>query len=294
MALSYLGKPKTINKFMRRIFEIGREIDMVMKEQAEERWDDYSAPVPSLAVISNGTTSAIVKFTPDGLRPDEVVEFKGLSPTNYNLARTPEDFTGPNASPLFKKYGMQVEMYAGFTEKKWIRFILKNKRNMKDKEIRYEANPETFRDIKRKILAVKKILDDGSFPSEACSGKQKKYCMYKESCSQVIAERFKEQREKRLSRKTLEHLRTLSRKYDGIGVKIRKLESDKGKLSIELKGIMREHGQREVGDDSMMVKYGVRYRQNKNKDDIDKLVARGMISVVEAPEEYLSVSIERG
>ena len=52
---------------------------------------------------------------------------------------------------------------------------------------------------------------------------------------------------------------------------------------------MKSHGQREQELVPGTIKYGIRYKERKNSDDIDFYVAKGKIRVEQAPEEYCAV-----
>ena len=289
MVLSFLGVKKTISPFLMKIFEIGNEFDVVFKEEAEEEWDDYYAPKAKLFLVSNDKTKALIKLTPDGIRPNEIVEFKGLSPNNFNTVKTEEDLIGPNVTPLFQKYALQVETYAHFYKKKWIRFRVKNKRNLKQKDIVYKASPARWKKAEKMILEAKAMVDSKKYPIPSCSSREKKTCLFKDSCTQMTADEIDVIKEKNMSVNTKGIMGEWVRLYINLSADIKEMELKKNRLSARLKGTMKDHGKKEFESDGVMVKYGVRWKQQKDKETINKLVERGMIPVKEVPEEYLRV-----
>lgn len=289
MALSYLGFEKTIPERMKKIFEIGHEFDQAMKEEAEEEWDDFYAPRShKLAILKRGNTRALVKYTPDGIRDDSIVEFKGLSPTNWNTLRDSNDLIGPDTTPLFRKYGRQVEMYAHLEDKEWIVFRAKNKRNLSNKTITYRASPKRYREIKNMILDVKELIDNGDLPDCTCKGYERKSCFYKKSCATARAEWFENRKSENPTREAEQQLENLKEAFSELYKEIKESEEKKEAVSREIKRLMRQFGQREWEG----IKYGFRWKQYKDKDVIEKLVQEGKIPVTDAPEEYLSVAQE--
>ena len=289
MVLSFLGVKKTISPFLMKIFEIGNEFDAVFKEEAYEEWDDYYAPKAKIFQVSNGKTKALIRLTPDGIRPNEIVEFKGLSPNNFNTVKTEEDLTGPNATPLFQKYAMQVETYAHFYKKKWIRFRVKNKRNLKQKDIVYKASPARWQVVRLMILKAKEMVDFKRYPTPSCSSREKKTCLFKDSCNAMTADEIDVIKEKDMNKFTRAIMYNIMKSYLETNGSIKRLEEIKNDLSQKMKNEMKKHGKKEFEQNNMMVKYGVRWKQQKDKETIDKLVERGMIPTKDVPEEYLRV-----
>ena len=294
MVLSFLGVKKTISPFLMKIFEIGNEFDVVFKEEAEEEWDDYVAPKARIFQVSGGKTKALIKLTPDGIRPNEIVEFKGLSPNNFNTVKTEEDLIGPNATPLFQKYALQVETYAHFYKKKWIRFRVKNKRNLKQKDIVYKASPARWKQAERMILEAKRMVDAKKYPIPSCSSKEKKTCLFKDSCNAMTADEIDVIKEKKLTVTARKRLIVMSKSYRDLSDQVKVLEEIKGDMSNGLKSIMKQFGKKEFESRGTMIKYGVRWKQQKDKETIDKLVERGMIPTKDVPEEYLRVDRMEG
>lgn len=298
MALHVLGYEAEISKRLKTIFEEGQEHDEVMKEEALEEFDDFVVPKSTLfrftGIWINDRTkiSAEVILSPDGLRPDEVVEFKSLSTNNYNSIRTVEDLSDPDTSPLFRKYYNQTQMYAGAFEKKKIRMRLRNKRNFKTKDIIYDADPDHYVELRDMILEVQKMINDGELPPISCPKTEQKRCMYRTACKQLQAREIEQAEEKKLSSKEAKKLSAAAAKYTEYSIKIKAMEDAKSIERDRIAEIMHDHGKREVDVNGYLVKYGIRYKTIKDRETIDELVLEGKIPVKEVPEEYVFVERE--
>lgn len=292
MALRVMGYKPTISKKLRKIFDLGHEHDLVMKEEAEEEFDDYYLPKSKVIVLRRGKTRAEVVLSPDGLRDDEVIEFKGLSPSNFNSIKTVQDLKGGKG--LFQKYYNQVQIYAGGFKKPIIRFRIKNKKNLKVKDLLFKFNPKIYNQLKNKIMDVQEILDKGRFPTEDCSSAERKYCYYSSQCRGVQAKISAEQPKVKLSSKIKRKLFQKALSYLEVSRELKAIEAEKDGLKAEIKLIMRSHGQKEISNNEVFVKFGVRYKNYKDAEAVEKLVESGKIPVTEVPEEYLSVSPEGG
>lgn len=290
MALNILGHKMKISKKLKSIFAEGQEHDTVLKEEAEEEWDDFEVPDSTIFKITLDDMEAEAVLSPDGLRPDEVVEFKSLSSNNYNSMKTEEDLAGEDASPLFKKYYYQTQFYAGAFGKKQIRMRVRNKRNHKTKDIIYPANKEIYDELIDRILKVKAILDKNELPPVTCNEKEKKFCRHSTICKQMISKDFEQIPQQEIKGKFKINLAKLVKKYRELKQTIDELKMQKDDLSNQMKEIMRGHGQREWGGvQGLIVKYGIRYKNIKDKETVQELVDNGTIPTEEVPEEYLVV-----
>lgn len=292
MALDITGYERVYSARTEKLFEIGQEHDAVMKEEAEEEFDDFHVPSAKVITYKRGKSKAEAIFTPDGLREHEVVEFKGLSANNFNSIRTEADLTGPGASPLFKKYYLQTQVYAGAFKKPNIRLRLKNKKNLKVKDILYKADPKVYEDIVNTMIDVQEAVNQGRIPQATCGNKEAKFCPHRDACLKAMVSEAESIPKTEIPKKELKSMFTLSSEYHKLGEEIKALELRRGELGALIKETMRAHGQREQDNGTYFIKYGVRYRQLKDKATIDRLVEEGVILVKDSPEEYLSVSKE--
>jgi uncharacterized protein (UPF0335 family) len=120
-----------------------------------------------------------------------------------------------------------------------------------------------------------------------------KYCPYKEACRGERAKEIEGQHKIPLTSKASKQLSLLTKEYVEVVHKIEPLEKEKEDLRGQLIEIMKEFGRREEETDFGVVKYGVRYKNYKDKKVIESLVLQGMIPVKEVPEEYLAVYPKR-
>ena len=270
-------------------FEEGQEHDEVMKEEAQEEFDDFRVPPPSMFILQRGETKLEVVASPDGIRDEaqELVEFKGLAPSLWNTIKTEEDLK--EGSGLLRKYYNQVQFYAGHFKLKKIRFRIKNKRNLKVKDILFSANAAEYKRLQNIMLDVKEAVDAGKLPDTSCSAKEMKYCAYSTACRGALAEEVEKTKKQSLTSAALKKLKQTTDSYVAVVKKIEPLENEKAELRAELIGVMKEFGQREVTLDNAVVKYGIRYKNQKDKKVIESLVLQGMIPTTEVPEEYLAV-----
>jgi len=286
-ALHILGYKAVFPKKLQTKFEEGMEHDEEMKKEAEEEFEDFYVPNSLILKLTRGETTAEMTLTPDGLRGNEVVEFKGLAASYWNSLRTEGDLK--EGSDLAKKYYNQVQAYAGAFKRSMIRFRIKNKKNLKVKDIVFKANPKIWEGIKNQILDIQELLDKGNLPPKDCSIRTEKGCWYRTDCKGQRAEEVEAVEEKPLSYDVKSRLSRHVESYLEIKTAIEKLEEDKEKLHAAIKEIMKSHGQREQELVPGTVKYGIRYKSKKNKEDIEALVEKGKIRVEESPEEYCSV-----
>lgn len=286
-ALRISGYEPVISKRMSEKFSEGREHDEEMKHEAMEDFEDFYLPGSVVVKLKRGDTVAEISATPDGLREEEVVEFKGLSASFWNSIRDVDDLK--DGSPLARKYYKQTQAYAGIFKKPKIRFRIKNKRNLKTKDILYDADPEMWTQIKNEIIDVQELLDAGELPPKKCSKQEEKYCFYKKDCLNLLAEKVEETQEKELDPMNEQELNSLLQVYIEIKEKISELEIIRKETADNMKEIMKSFGKREVAFDEGEIKYGIRYKVYKNKEDIDKLVEEGKIKTEERAEEYLAV-----
>jgi len=288
MALAYQGVEAVISKKLQAAFDEGQEHDEVMKTEAQEEWgDNFKSPEPAMVVLSRGNVKAEVIITPDGLLPKELVEFKSLSSYNYNLLRTEEDLR--NGSDLFRKYWDQVQFYAGAYGKRVIRFRVRNKTNRKTKDIVFKARLKEYKRIEKKILDVKELLDKGQLPPMGCQNP--KWCMYGTSCKQIGIEKFENAKTKPLTKPLKSALELAAEYYYELGQRIKELTSERAVHRQTIAETFASHGQREIQLGKYLAKYGVRYKNLKNKEDIEKLVDEGKIRVEEVPEDYVTVEV---
>lgn len=286
-ALHILGYAAKIPKKLETKFEEGVEHDEEMKIEAAEEFEDFYVPASLILKLSRGKTTAEMSLTPDGLREDEVVEFKGLAASYWNSFRTEKDLK--EGGDLAQKYYNQVQAYAGAFKKSKIRFRIKNKRNLKVKDIIFKANPKIWVEIKNTIMDVQELLDKGNLPEKDCSSQTEKRCWYRTDCKGQRAEEVEEVVETPLSYNAKSKLTRYVESYLELKKAIDALEVDKEKLHVAMKKIMKEHGQREQELVPGTVKYGIRYKAKKNKEDIEALIEAGKIRVEESPEEYCAV-----
>jgi len=286
-ALHILGHEAVFPKKLQVKFVEGTEHDEVMKGEAEEDFKDFYVPKPRILKLTRGETTAEVSLSPDGLRIGEVLEFKGLASSYWNSLRTEEDLI--TGSELTRKYYNQVQAYAGAFGKPIIRLRIKNKKNLKTKDIIFKADPKIWRGIKDMIMDIQELLDKGELPPKDCSSDVEKKCFYRIACRQERAKEVEEVEEKPLSPGSVSTLTRFTELYLALGVDLDKLEKDKEKLLKAIKDIMKSHGQREQELVPGTVKYGIRYKQMKNKEDIDFYVEKGRIRVEESPEEYCAI-----
>lgn len=287
-ALHILGYEPVYGKKLKEKFGEGAEHDEVMKEEAEEEFDDFEAPtVSTIFKLTRGDTTAEMSLTPDGIRDEEIVEFKGLAASFSNSLKTEKDIMTHSA--LSKKYYRQVQAYAGAFKKPMIRFRIKNKKNLKVHDIIFKANPRIWAEIKNEIMNTQELLNQGKLPEKSCNSKEEKYCPYRVACKKRIAEEVEEIKAKPLSYNTKSELTRFIELYLGLKADIESLEADKEKLFQGIKKIMKSHGQREQELVPGTVKYGIRYKERKNAEDIEALVEAGEIRTEEAPEEYCAV-----
>jgi hypothetical protein len=286
-ALHILGYKAVFPKKLLTKFEEGTEHDEEMKKEAEEEFEDYSLPGTCILKLARGETTAEISLTPDGLRENEVIEFKGLAASFWNSLRTEEDIK--TLSILTKKYYNQVQAYAGAFKKKIIRFRIKNKKNLKVKDIVFKADPRIWIEIKNTIMDIQELLDKKELPARSCSPKEEKGCFYRASCRKELAEEVELIPKKALSIATKSQLTLHTEKYLELGIEIDKLQLGKDNLLVLIKGTMKSHGQREQELVPGTIKYGVRYKEQKNKEDIAELVEAGKIRVEQNPEEYCAV-----
>jgi hypothetical protein len=288
MALSVLGYKSVISKKLKSIFEEGQEHDEVMKEEAYEEWDDYDAPEPHDFIIktSNGGPAKIVA-TPDGIRPDEIVEFKSLSSNNFNSLKTVEDL---DETPLFRKYMKQMQLYCGLFGKKKIRLRIKNKRNLKTRDIMIPFDPKIYNQLLADIKEVQEYINDNKLPPpDNCSPEELKFCRLSKDCSALMAKEAADQPAKPFTTKESKQFFALAFDSRSIKLQIDKLTAERDGITLQLKALMREHGQREVEDGNLRVKYGFRTKLDKDKEAIQRLVEDGTIPAYEREEEYLVV-----
>lgn len=286
-ALHILGYKAVIPKKLQTKFGEGMEHDEVMKEEAEEEFEDFYVPDSLILKLTRGETTAEMSFTPDGLREDEVVEFKGLAVSYWNTLRTEGDLK--EGTDLTKKYYNQVQAYAGAFKKKMIRFRIKNKKNLKVKDIVFKANPKSWVELKNTVMNIQELLDDGDLPPKNCTRETEKKCFYRGDCKRERAKEVEIVEKKPLSPSSVSTLTRFTETYLSLGVDLDKLEGDREKLLREIKEIMKSHGQREQELVPGTIKYGIRYKQQKNKEDVDALVESGKIRVEDNPEEYCAV-----
>lgn len=286
IGLIMMGKERNlISERLRKIFDIGQEYDEVMKDEADEEFPDFEAPETEIFKFRRGSTIAEVALTPDGLRKDEVIEFKGLSPNNYNAIRTEEDLR--DGSPLFQKYWNQVQIYAGAFKKRWIRFRVKNKRTQKSKDIRFKANPQEFTRIKNLIMDVKEKVDKGELPEIHCSGKEMKFCSYSKACVDARADSVST---RKLTKTGKEKIEGLADKIIDLQDQIDPVKHEIENLRDEVRKLMARYGQRSFQSKKAKVAYGIRYRTSPNKDDIQKLIESEQIRTEEVGSEYLTLT----
>lgn len=286
-ALHILGYEAEPPKRMQTKFEEGAEHDEEMKREAEEEFGDFYVPPPLILKLTRGKTMAEISLSPDGLREKEIIEFKGLSASFWNSLRTEEDIK--TVSTLTKKYYRQVQAYAGAFGKPTIRFRIKNKKNLKTRDIIFKANPKIWKGIKSEIMDIQEFLDEDKLPEKGCTPEQEKKCFYRKSCKDERAREVKLVEEKPLSYNTKSKLTRFVENYLSIKTEIDKLEMNKNRLHLAIKEIMKSHGQREQELVPGIVKYGIRDKEFKNKGDIEALVEEGKIRVEKSPEEYCSV-----
>lgn len=286
-ALHILGHKAVFPKKLLTKFEEGQEHDEEMKKEAEEEFKDFHVPDSRIIKLTRDSTTAEMSLTPDGLRDEEVVEFKGLAPSFWNSLNTEEDLK--TNSDLTKKYYQQVQAYAGAFKKRIIRFRIKNKGNLKTKDIVFKADSKVWEDIKNTVMDIQEFLDKQTLPPKECPSNTEKRCFFRKSCMTERAKEVEMTETKPLTPKTTSILTQQVNSYLGLKEKIEKLEEDKGKLLAEIKKIMKKHGQREQELVPAIVKYGIRYKEQKNKEDIADLVEAGKIRVEQAPEEYCAV-----
>ena len=286
-ALHILGYEAVYPKKLQVKFGEGMEHDEVMKEEAGEEFSDFYVPKSLILKLTRGETTAEMSFSPDGLREDEVVEFKGLAVSYWNSLRAEEDLK--EGTDLTKKYYNQVQAYAGAFKKKMIRFRIKNKKNLKVKDIVFKANPKSWVELKNTVMNIQELLDDGDLPPKNCTRETEKKCFYRGDCKRERAKEVEIVEKKPLSPGSVSTLTRFTETYLNLGVNLDKLESDREKLLREIKEIMKDHGQREQEVVPGTIKYGIRYKQLKNKEDVEALVEAGKIRVEDNPEEYCAV-----
>jgi len=286
-ALHILGYEATVPKKLQVKFDEGHEHDEEMKKEAAEEFEDFRVPESRIIKLTRGDIVAEVILTPDGLRGDEVIEFKGLSASFWNTLRTEEDIK--TASELTKKYYNQVQAYAGAFKKSKIRFRIKNKKNLKVKDIVFRANPKIWADMKNMIMDVQETLNKGELPPKDCLSDVEKKCLYRAPCMERKAQEVEAIEERPLSYNAKSKLTRFVESYLSIKAEIAKHEMNLEKLHTAIKEIMKSHGQKEQELVPATVKYGIRYKTEKNKEDIETLVAEGRIGVKEKPEEYCAI-----
>ena len=288
MALSVLGYKSVISKKLQSIFDEGQEHDVVMKEEAYEEWDDYDAPESEEFTIKTGNGSpAKIIATPDGIRPDEIVEFKSLSSNNFNSLKTVEDL---DETPLFRKYMKQMQFYCGLFEKKQIRLRIKNKRNLKTRDIIIPFSKATYAGLLRDIREVQEYINEGKLPPpDNCTPEELKFCRLSKDCSALMAKEAADQPAKPFTPKEAKQFFSMALKSRELKLKMDELKAQRDQITLQLKTEMREHGQNEVEDGNLRVKYGFRTKLDKDKDTIQRLVEDGTIPAYEREEEYLVV-----
>jgi len=286
-ALHILGYEAVYPKKLQVKFGEGMEHDEVMKEEAEEEFDDFHVPKSLILKLTRGETTAEMSFTPDGLREDEVVEFKGLAASFWNSLRTEGDLK--EGTDLTKKYYNQVQAYAGAFKKTMIRFRIKNKKNLKVKDIVFKANPKSWVELKNTVMNIQELLDKGDLPPKNCTREMEKKCFYRRDCKGERAKEVELVEKKSLAPSTISKITRFTETYLNLGTDLDRIEIDREKLLREIKEIMKDHGQREQELVPGTIKYGIRYKERKNSDDIDFYVEKGKIRVEQAPEEYCAV-----
>lgn len=286
-ALHILGYETVIPQKLQTKFGEGMEHDEVMKEEAGEEFEDFYVPSSLILKLTRGETTAEMSFSPDGLREDEVVEFKGLAISYWNSLRTEEDLK--EGGDLAKKYYNQVQAYAGAFKKKMIRFRIKNKKNLKVKDIVFKANPKSWVELKNTVMNIQELLDKGDLPPKDCTRETEKKCFYRKDCKAVRAREVEEVEKKTLAPSTISKITRFTETYLNLGTDLDRIEIDREKLLKEIKEIMKSHGQREQELVPGTIKYGIRYKERKNSEDIDFYVEKGKIRVEQAPEEYCAV-----
>jgi len=286
-ALHVLGYEAKFGKKILVKFEEGKEHDEVMKEEAEEEFEDYFVPEPLVLTLKEGDTTARLALSPDGERDNEIVEFKGLAASFWNSLNSEEDIR--NGSDLTQKYYKQVQAYAGAFKKGIIRFRMKNKKNLKVKDIVFKANPKIWEGIKNELIDIQILLDKGELPPVSCSKKAEKNCPYRMVCREKTALEIAGIEEKKLSANTQSKLTRFVELYLEAKIKRDVLEIDSEKLKNGIAAIMKSHGQREQKLIPGNVKFGVRYREKKNQEDIDFYVDEGSIRIDQQPEPYCDV-----
>jgi hypothetical protein len=259
-----------------------------MKEEAYEEWDDYDAPESHDFIIktSNGEPAKIIA-TPDGVRPDEIVEFKSLSSNNFNSLKTVEDL---DETPLFRKYMKQMQLYCGLFGKEKIRLRIKNKRNLKTRDIMIPFEPKTYKQLLADIKEVQEYINDGKLPPpDNCSPEELKFCRLSKDCSSLMAKEAADRPAKPFTPKESKQFFVLALKSRELKLKLDELKAQRDQITLQLKTEMREHGQNEVEDGNLRVKYGFRTKLDKDKETIQRLVEDGTIPAYEREEEYLVV-----
>jgi len=289
MALKKLGYKSKVSKKLAQIFEIGHEIDEVMKEEAvEEFGEDFTSPETKLLSFkAKDGTVAKVAVTPDGLLPNELLEFKGLSSNNSNAVKTEEDLR--DGAPLFQKYYNQVQFYAGIFKKDKIRFRIKNKRNMKNKDIVFAADPVYYKKLKGMVLDTQRIMDRGQLPPVNCNAQERKFCRLSTICKKMEISQYADVKEEEFNKTESKKLLRLASESRALKLQIDELEVARSDITDALKELMRTHGKRQEQVGDYVVKYGIRYREIKDKEVIANLVEKGMIPTTEEPAEYLEV-----
>lgn len=286
-ALHILGYEAVYPKKLLVKFGEGHEHDVVMKEEAEEEFKDFYVPGSTVLKLTRGKTIAEIALSPDGLREKELVEFKGLAASFWNSLRTEKDIK--EGTDLTKKYYQQVQAYAGAFKKPIIRFRVKNKKNLKVKDIVFKANPKIWAEIKDMILNIQELLDKGDLPKKNCPSNTEKNCFYRGSCRERVAAEVEAIPTMPLEYNAKKTLTLAVETYLSLKGKIDKLEEDKEKVSRGIKEVMKSYGQREQELALGTVKYGIRYKERKNKEDIEALVEKGKIRVEQDPEEYCTI-----
>lgn len=287
MVLQAMGYKPEISKKLEDIFAEGREHDEQLKKEAAEEWGlDFIVPESSIARIKTPAGPAEVTVTPDGILPDEIVEFKSLSASNYNMMNNAGDL---QATPLFRKYYNQAQFYAGVFDKDKIRFRVRNKKNHKTKDIMVPFDQDHYSDLVDMVKQAWMHLKEGSLPPCECSEEEKKFCRVERHCRALAVADYEKMPRREIQAGTRATLRELARDSRRLKSEIDDKSALRDEITSKLKKIMREHGQREVTEGKFFVKYGIRWKSEKDKEDIEKCIEEGLIKTRDVPEEYLTV-----
>ena len=290
MVLQAMGYKPEISKKLETIFEEGKEHDEQLKKEAQEEWgDDFKVPESHIVKIKTSEGPAEVTVTPDGLLPKEVVEFKSLSAHNYSMVNNPEDF---NSTQLFRKYLNQGQFYAGVFNKDTIRFRVRNKKNLKTKDIIIPFDVDLYSDLVDMVKESWVHLKKGTLPPCECPADEEKWCKVSKHCKALAVADYEKLPKKDFQAGETKTLKELAGESREIKKKIDDLTSKRETITSILKKMMREHGQREFGIGKFFVKYGIRWKTEKDKEDIEKCIEDGLIKTRDVPEEYLAVEEE--